>query len=248
MKYLIACLFAALSFSAQAYNAPGQKWGDPTVGTGAVVHFSFLSSDYDCRSGNCFTLDSTLPSNYNSAIFSALETWSSVANITFQQVGYGHLQFYSADFSDSPFPDTPALMYNTPQLTGEITQGVIGFNINNAWGVPSTVGSQDLYSIALFNVGLSLGLKKSDVSGSIMNLSYLDSPSSGLHDDDIAGIQYLYGSQAGSVFALDDSTPTVSPVPEPSSWAMMILGLMVLWGLHKFALRTPASTRHSTIA
>lgn len=67
----------------------------------------------------------------------------------------------------------------------------------------------DLFTVLLHEVGHSLGLDHSGVTGSIMEPVYAGSRRS-LHADDIAGIQFIYGNQ---------------PVPEPATMAGLGVGL-----------------------
>jgi hypothetical protein len=67
----------------------------------------------------------------------------------------------------------------------------------------------DFFTVALHELGHSLGLGHSEVTGSVMEPVYAGSRRS-LHPDDIAGIQALYS------------------VPEPSSLALTALGILAL--------------------
>lgn len=71
----------------------------------------------------------------------------------------------------------------------------------------------DLFTVALHELGHALGLDHSGVAGSVMEPVYAGARRT-LHPDDVAGIQFLYGP------------PLVAPVPEPSSLALLGLGLL----------------------
>src|ERR1035438_9677714 len=68
----------------------------------------------------------------------------------------------------------------------------------------------DLYSVALHEAGHALGLGHSDRPGAVMYPYYR--LSTGLTDDDIAGIRALYGSNVTPVPA---PAPTPTPAPAP---------------------------------
>ncbi len=70
-------------------------------------------------------------------------------------------------------------------------------------------GEYDFFSVALHELGHSLGLGHSDVSGSIMEEGYAGTHRT-LHADDIAGIQAIYG------------------VPEPATLALLGFGSLML--------------------
>jgi hypothetical protein len=68
----------------------------------------------------------------------------------------------------------------------------------------------DLQTVALHEIGHSLGLLHSDVAGSVMDASY-EGGKRELTADDIAGISFIYG-----------------PVPEPASMVALGLGVFAL--------------------
>ncbi len=105
----------------------------------------------------------------------------------------------------------------------KLYSGGIFFDTNDAWSIADTTpsGEFDLFTVALHEVGHALGLLHEDdtIDGnniSIMNTYY--AKSDGLLQDDIDGIQYLYG---------------VSAVPEPSTYLLFLLGLTMLLGVSK---------------
>jgi hypothetical protein len=78
----------------------------------------------------------------------------------------------------------------------------------------------DIYTIALHELGHTLGLSHSNVQGSVMEAIYAGSRRS-LSEDDIAGITSIYGP-----------APLAVNVPEPSTLFIFLLGLLGLKRRH----------------
>jgi hypothetical protein len=93
--------------------------------------------------------------------------------------------------------------YPAPQ-NGEPVAGDMHFDADESWQVGSAM---DVFSVALHEAGHALGLGHSSIPGAVMYPYYRFS--SGLTDDDIAGIRSLYGA-AGS------QTPAAPPVQPPA--------------------------------
>ncbi len=79
----------------------------------------------------------------------------------------------------------------------------------------------DFFTVALHELGHSLGLGHSDVLGSVMEPVYAG-PRRTLQADDIAGIQTLYGVQ----------------VPEPGTLSLFCLGLLAIGWLQRQKIRS----------
>jgi hypothetical protein len=97
---------------------------------------------------------------------------------------------------------------------GGTIMGDLHFNITKTWVDdpldPDDGALYDLETVALHEIGHSLGLLHSDVPGSVMSASY-DGGKRELTADDIAGITYIYG-----------------PVPEPASMVALGIGVALL--------------------
>lgn len=94
MKNLTLLLLFLLPVISSAYTlgptTPG-KWGDPTLGTGATISYSFMGGGQYCDQSICLSLSSFMPTGYKSEIERAFDAWSSVANLTFIEISDDNL-------------------------------------------------------------------------------------------------------------------------------------------------------------
>jgi hypothetical protein len=100
---------------------------------------------------------------------------------------------------------TLAHTYYPAPPNSETIAGDLHLDADEAWRSGANV---DLYSVVLHEAGHALGLGHSDRPGAVMYPYY--KLSTGLTDDDIAGIRALYGSN------LPAPTPTPTPAPTPA--------------------------------
>ncbi len=101
--------------------------------------------------------------------------------------------------------------------------GDMHFDDSNFWSDGGGSGTIDFYTVALHELGHALGLGHSTVSGSVMEAFYGGARRT-LTADDIAGIQAIYG-----------------PVPEPGTYALMLLGLAGVAGMARRRLAGASS-------
>ena len=166
------------------------------------------------------------------AISSAFATWSAVAGITalgpIMDSGApgGGTMASGAHIADiriaviSGFSSSTVLAHayspGTEDLygMGGTIMGDLHFNEEKGWvddpDDPDDGVDYDLETVALHEIGHSLGLLHSDVPGSVMSASY-DGGKRELTADDIAGMSYIYG-----------------PVPEPASMVALGIGVALL--------------------
>lgn len=95
-------------------------------------------------------------------------------------------------------------------FANDVSGDVIFANDKN-WTINSTTGI-DFLQVAVHEIGHALGLVHEESDVAIMNPMYKPGEYSGLgtsflHEDDIEGIQYLYGSGTGSVIPLTNYAP-----------------------------------------
>ncbi len=212
---------------AENENIPTWGWGNQ-LGEGAEISYSFAESDYFCGdhvvNRSCTSLSAFIEGDYQSVVSSAFDAWASVANLSFTQaqdqsgnvvIGGGEIGGVSTTLGYGGFNVRytgfePASSY--------IISGFLNLNSSVDWS-----DTDMLFGVALHEIGHVLGLDHSDDSSSIMYYLY-SSDLRTLQPDDIAGIQYLYGAP-------------VSAVPEPSVYALFILGLAMLWGYGRVTSR-----------
>jgi hypothetical protein len=92
--------------------------------------------------------------------------------------------------------------------------GDVHFDNSNSWSDGGGGSTIDFFTVALHELGHSLGLGHSTVVGSVMEAIYAGSRRT-LHADDIAGIQAIYG-----------------PVPGPATFVIFAIGII---GIFRFS-------------
>jgi hypothetical protein len=147
-----------------------------------------------------------------------LLTWEQYANISLTPGAEADavrtilVEFVSGAHGDAyPFTDSATLahtFYPDPPNSEPIA-GDMHMNAAESWSVGSGV---DIFSVALHEAGHALGLGHSDQPGAVMYPYY--HLASGLTDDDIAGIQALYGAP-GTPSAPPASPPAANPPANP---------------------------------
>jgi hypothetical protein len=162
------------------------------------------------------------------------DTWSSVANqnFTFEDGGTTDRcpslvrecpgkQFSDAnnDVAWMPIKDRNTLgvtWYNTNTQEADMA-----LNTNFSWSTNGASGTFDVETVYLHENGHVLGLSHSDVSGAVMEPVYAGVRQS-LHQDDICGIQTIYGDAQGCG---TQPTEPVNPQPGNASFAYVTYGL-----------------------
>jgi Matrixin/Glucodextranase, domain B len=156
-----------------------------------------------------------------SEIERAMREWTRYANFTLtagSQQGASRtidILFARGNHGDGyPFDGPGGVLAHTFYPTPPNSEPIAGdmhLDGDEGWSVG---GSVDLYSVALHETGHALGLGHSDRPGSVMYPYY--HLSTGLTDDDIAGIQALYGTNVTPPPAAPSPTPTPTPTPTPA--------------------------------
>ncbi|MDQ0884896.1 matrixin family metalloprotease [Peribacillus sp. V2I11] len=166
-----------------------------------------------------FTSDLT-EGEVRSGIATAFGLWSEVTPLTFTEVTSGNadilISFVTGDHGDGdPFDGAGNVLahaYYPPQNGGEIA-GDAHFDDDETWSMNLPPSGFDLISVAAHEFGHSLGLAHSTVSGSLMFPSY-SGPQRALHEDDIAGIQSIYGHKFPNWQELDNNSASVDIVAD----------------------------------
>ena len=92
----------------------------------------------------------------------------------------------------------------------ETIAGDMHLDADESWSIAADI---DLFSVALHEFGHALGLGHSDRPGAVMYPYYR--MTSGLTDDDIAGIQALYPASVPASAPAPAPTPVPTPAPSP---------------------------------
>jgi hypothetical protein len=196
-----------------------EKWGSPIFGTpGGVVTWSIVPGGASVAGYPYISLDSFLAPGYEEGLRWAFAQWSAVANIQFREVPDNGEAFATT-------PDAGVIRLGGIDLgpgSGVLAQtaGPIGsfyesvnpfnsttrFTSNYVWTYSDNSGGYNFNRVALHEIGHLLGLGHEPNVSSIMNYPYNEGLPLGLQPDDIAGIQFIYGSA----------------VPEPSMFPVLL--------------------------
>jgi hypothetical protein len=200
-KHMNACEGALSTGGAAAqYVTMGNGWA-PNAGS-VVLNYAFT------------TLTTKVPAaQVESEIQRAMKQWSAITNVQFQQVtNPGETYTVAIEFGTTvngdpnPFTSlsTLAHTYYPAPPNPEPIAGDMHFNPAETWHVGSTT---DVYTVALHELGHSLGLGHTDNPSDVMYPYYrFGTP---LSADDIAGVQSLYG--AASSLISGGSHPAPAP-------------------------------------
>jgi matrixin/VCBS repeat protein len=198
----------------------GGKWGySGTFGTtGGTVTWSIAgggwsngSPDSTWFSGTTRDLSSFLSFDYAAVLTGAFAAWSSVANINFVQVADGGGSMGSGStamirisgaFMDGSSNVLAAAFF--PASAGNAQNITYSGDINFDSGETTFWNPSSFRTVAMHEIGHSIGLRHTSVSGSLMNPFYnpaITAPQS----DDIAGARAIYGAAA--------TAPPITPLP-----------------------------------
>ena len=167
------------------YVAQGNKWNSNALRYGFVEFSPDLSQ-----------------AQIRAAIHTALGYWAAVTPLSFSEVANAanpeiRIRFVSGDHGDgSPFDGQSGVLahaYYPPPNGGDIA-GDTHFDEAENWSVNLPPAGIDLYTVAAHEFGHALGLAHSTVNQALM-YPYYGGPHRYLHQDDIDGIQAIYGAQ-----------------------------------------------------
>lgn len=195
------------------------KWGGPTFGTpsGTITWSSELGGDLVLNNG-------ATDESINSTLIQAIQTWESVAAVTFVEDDVDPMVTFSAAPINLDFAGVTIFRPDLPGLNTLEGADVI-FNSQYFWSDNGGIGSTNFFAVALHEIGHVIGLDHPDDPTQIMNaVIQVDE----LGEGDIRGAQLLYGTDG-------DDVP-LEPEPEAEAesggggggGAGLLLGLLAL--------------------
>lgn len=139
----------------------------------------------------------------------AFTTWETEIPIEFSEVGLANnpnflIGWFTGDHGDgSPFDGVGNTLAHAfyPPPCGGIHAGNLHYDDDETWGLADGPGVFDTETVALHEIGHLLGLEHSSVAGSIMSPFYAGQRRV-LSQDDISGIQALYGRRGPTLDVL----------------------------------------------
>nr|XP_004052082.2 neutrophil collagenase [Gorilla gorilla gorilla] len=145
------------------------------------------------------------------AIKDAFELWSVASPLIFTRISQGeadiNIAFYQRDHGDnSPFDGPNGILAHAFQ-PGQGIGGDAHFDAEETW--TNTSASYNLFLVAAHEFGHSLGLAHSSDPGALMypNYAFRETSNYSLPQDDIDGIQAIYGLSSNPIQPTGPSTP-----------------------------------------
>lgn len=221
-------LLAAAAPVASSYSLWGTDWG-----AGSTVTYSFdYAGGYtiDETFGGwgvktSIALDTVFDAGWENDIRAAFNTWAAVIDIVFTEVADNGVDFnaggatgdirIASHIFDGAYSVLAHAYYPPPN--GNTAAGDVHFDSQEPWHVGAGDpggGEIDLFTVALHELGHSLGLAHSADPTAVMFASYWYNAAEELSADDIAGGQAIYGAQSGIT-------------PEPPTLVLVALAMAV---------------------
>lgn len=231
--FSLALVLVMSSHTAFGYVVDGEKWGDPTLGTGATITWSIMGAGNATDDGpfSSTALSTFLPIGWEAAIEAAFDSWSAVANLTFVNVGDCGNPIFACDTGDiriggHAFDGPNGTLAHGFVGSGAGYFGDIHLDEAETWKIGFGGSGFDITWVVAHEIGHSIGLGHTMVPGSLLNAFYTEA-FQGPQADDIAGAVYLYG------------LPVVVPVPASLP---LFFSALVAFGLVARRKRPTAAT------
>ncbi|XP_038045953.1 uncharacterized protein LOC119720369 [Patiria miniata] len=192
------------------------------------------------------TSDIPDPSHVANTLANALRVWSAVTTLTFTNDPLDEaadlvINFHGQGHDVDVESDGPGGVLAFAYLPED---GTSFFDDNETWSINNSPPGVDLFQVAVHEFGHSLGLLHSNITDAVMAPYYRGyDPNFSLHEDDIAGIQALYGvpnttaelnSTSEPIITIDTSQeptsnePTTTPRPTSTSQSSTTTGFTTI--------------------
>ena len=207
-------------------------------------------------------LNQTAPTAaWQTAILQALETWTSLVNINVGVVAdggqpagtpgavEGDARFGDIRISAKPLADTAVSTAAFFSYAGSTWSGDVQLGDTQSFGINGQ-GNLDLYTIALHELGHSLGVEDTWTDQSSAEFGYYMGPRTGLGPQDIADIESLYGVRQPDAFDAkksNDSFATATSVGNLTSQISFDADLTTSSDVDFYKVSTPLSLGANTI-
>lgn len=166
----------------------GSKWGPAGLGSaGGPVSWSFAAS-----AGSFYGFEAAIATPaYQQAIRLAFLTWEKFADIDFVEIADSAVSNIRLGFDTLDGPRGQIGQSTWLKAGNRISHSEIAFDLAETWSVGPVSGAMNLLTVAIHEIGHSIGLAHSDDIGSIMYPAL--SGEERVSAADIAAIQGLYG-------------------------------------------------------
>jgi hypothetical protein len=228
VKFALPALLAGLILSGVGLPAQAQtivtyrhlvldghalKWGDPVLGTGAIVTYALIDRDMgfaearNCSSmrpmGGLLMRNGVAADSFAHELVEALRVWEGAANITFLPADPAHADILiGAQAEPIGYAFANVSYDKSMQGTGprRISRSLVCLNPEKGWkiGFDGDLEVYDLRYTLIHEIGHAIGLDHPAIAGQLMAYKYGERFRE-LQAGDIRGIETLYGPRPQNI-------------------------------------------------